>query len=72
LVRTAPGAAVDSLLLLRLDLLDHDTASAGAIGSAANALRGGRDATGALIRARRALAAAPSAPAPLSAWGSPP
>lgn len=72
LVRSAPAAAVDSLLLLRLDLLDRDTSSAGAIESAANALRGGRDATSALIRARRALTAAPSAPAPLSAWGSPP
>jgi hypothetical protein len=72
LVRTAPGAAVDSLLLLRIDLLDRDTTSARALEAAANALRGGRDATGALIRARRALATAPSAPAPLSAWGSPP
>jgi hypothetical protein len=72
LARSAPGAAVDSLLLLRLDLLDRDTASAGAIEAAANALRGGRDATSALIRARRALATAPSAPVPLSAWGSPP
>ena len=72
LVRTAPLAAVDSLLLLRLDLLDRDMAAARAIEAAANALRGGHDATSALIRARRALTAVPSAPAPLTAWGSPP
>ena len=72
LVRTAPGAAVDSLLLLRLDLLDRDTASVRALEAAANALRGGRDATSALVRARLALTALPAAPAPLSAWGSPP
>ncbi len=72
LVRTTPSAAVDSLLLLRLDLLDHDAAAASAIEIAANALRGGKDATNALIRARRALATVPSVPAALSAWGSPP
>jgi hypothetical protein len=72
LVRTAPSAAVDSLLLLRLDLLDRDAGAALAIETAANDLRGGRDATNALIRARRALAAVPSAPAALTAWGSPP
>jgi hypothetical protein len=72
LVRTAPSAAVDSLLLLRLDLLDRDAGAARAIESAANALRGGKDATNALIRARRALAAVPAAPVALSAWASPP
>jgi hypothetical protein len=72
LLRAAPAAAVDSLLLLRLDLLDRDVAAARAIEAAANALRGGRDATSALIRARRSLAAAPTAPAPLMSWGSPP
>jgi uncharacterized protein DUF4175 len=72
LMRTAPAAAVDSLLLLRLDLLDHDIAAARAIETAANALRGGHDATSALIRARRALAVVPSAPAALTTWSSPP
>ena len=72
LMRTAPAAAVDSLLLLRLDLLDRDVAGARAIEAAANALLGGKDATNALIRARRSLAAAPSVPAALTAWGSPP
>jgi hypothetical protein len=72
LVRATPSAAVDSLLLLRLDLLDRDAGAARAIETAANALRGGQDATNALIRARRALAATPSAPAALTAWGSPP
>jgi hypothetical protein len=72
LVRTTPAAAVDSLLLLRLDLLDRDAGAARAIETAANALRGGKDATNALIRARRALATVPTVPAALSAWGSPP
>jgi hypothetical protein len=72
LVRTAPAAAVDSLLLLRLDLLDRDMTAARAIETAANALRAGHDATNALIRARRALASVPSAPAALTSWGSPP
>jgi hypothetical protein len=72
LVRSAPSAAVDSLLLLRLDLLDRDLAAANAIEAAANLLRGGRDATSALIRARRVLGSVSAAPAALSAWGSPP
>ncbi|MGH7654625.1 MAG: hypothetical protein ACREN6_08180 [Gemmatimonadaceae bacterium] len=72
LVRTAPAAAVDSLLLLRLDLLDRDAGAARAIESAANALRGGHDATNALIRARRMLASTPAAPAPLGVWGAVP
>jgi hypothetical protein len=72
LVRATPSAAVDSLLLLRLDLLDRDAAAARAIELAANALRGGHDATNALIRARRMLASTPSAPAPLGVWGAVP
>jgi hypothetical protein len=72
LLRTAPAAAVDSLLVLRLDLLGHDATAAQAVERAADALRSGRNATAALIAARRALAALPSAAAALSAWGSPP
>jgi hypothetical protein len=72
IVKTAPSAAVDSLLLLRLDLLDHDLAAARAIETAANALRSGKDATDALIRARRTLVAAPAEAVALSAWSSPP
>ncbi len=72
LVRTAPSAAVDSLLLLRLDLLERDAAAARALEAAANALRGGRDATNVLIRARRTLVAMPVASEALTAWGSPP
>jgi hypothetical protein len=72
LVRTAPSAAVDSLLLLRLDLLDRDMGAARAIEAAANALRGGHDATNALVRARRMLAATPAVATALTAWGSAP
>jgi hypothetical protein len=72
MVRTTPSAAVDSLLLLRLDLLDRDVAAARAIEAAANALRGGHDATNALIRARRMLAATPAVATALTTWGSAP
>lgn len=72
LVRRAPSAAVDSLLLLRLDLLDRDAATARAIETAADALRTGRDATSSIIRARRMLASAPAAPAPLGPWSAVP
>ncbi len=75
LIKSAPSAAVDSLLILRLDLIDRDVAAAKALETAANALRGGRDAhaaTEALIRARRALATEPAAAAALSAWSTSP
>jgi len=53
------GAAADTLALLRVDALADAPALAQALGDAADALRGGRDATAALVRARR-LAAAPA------------
>ena len=65
-----PAAAVDSLLVLRLDLLDRDAAGARALDDAANALRAGRDATTALIRARRALSGGIERRDALSLWGA--
>jgi hypothetical protein len=65
-----PAAAVDSLLVLRLDLLDRDAAGARALDAAANALRGGRDATDAMIRARRALSGGVTRRDALSLWGA--
>ncbi|HVT40812.1 MAG TPA: hypothetical protein VHE78_17365 [Gemmatimonadaceae bacterium] len=68
---SAPAAAADSLLLVRLDLVDHDAAAARALESAANALRRPGDATAALAGARRALAGPPARQAPLTAWSAP-
>ena len=61
-------AAVDSLLLLRAELLSAAPAVAAPLGDAIDALRAGRDATAPLVAARRALAGAPAAHAGLSRW----
>jgi hypothetical protein len=55
--RLAAGdpAAADTLALLRLDALDEAPELATAVGQAIDALRAGRDATDALVRARRLL-----------------
>lgn len=50
-----PAAAADSLLLLRIAVLERHPRAAEALGAAADALRAGREATAALVRARRAL-----------------
>jgi hypothetical protein len=60
--------AADTLALLRLDALADDPALATAIGAAIDALRAGRDATDALVRARRMLAGEISARRTLPAW----
>jgi hypothetical protein len=66
-----PRSAADSLLVLRIDALADAPAFAAALGDAANALRRGKadDATFALARARRALAAAPAAQDSIARWG---
>jgi hypothetical protein len=64
-----PAAATDSLLLLRIDALGDDPALASALGEAVEALRGGRDATASLLRARRALVGPPSVTDSLGTWG---
>ena len=66
----SPAAAVDSMLVLRLDLLDHDRVAARTLDDAANAMRAGRDATAALIRARRALSGGIERRDALSLWGA--
>jgi hypothetical protein len=53
LVVRAPAAAIDSLVLLRVESLDSSPELAGALGAAIDDLRGGRDATASLARARR-------------------
>lgn len=61
-------AAVDSLQLLRIDALGTEPRFAAALGEATSALRAGRDATAALISARRILAGSPKAISPLEPW----
>ena len=63
-------AATDSLLLLRLDALGDAPSFAAALGEAIEALRTGRDATGAIVRARRAMAGEPQTRRSLPAWGA--
>lgn len=63
----AAAAAVDSLLLVRVDLLSEQPASAAAFGAAIADLRAGRDATASLVAAHRSLAGAPAV-APQSRW----
>jgi hypothetical protein len=50
---TAPAAAIDSLVLLRVESLEAAPALASAIGDAIEAMRANRDASGVLSRARR-------------------
>jgi hypothetical protein len=68
LAAAAPAAAADSLLLLRIDLLDRNPRAATALGAAAEALRQGRDATESLQQSRRALETMGSVSDSLSRW----
>jgi hypothetical protein len=67
----APQAAIDSLLVLRIEALTDAPAFAAALGDATNAMRRGRsaDATSALARARRLLAGTPTVRDSLARWG---
>ena len=69
LLPNAPDAAVDSLLMLRIDALERAPALAAALGQAIDALRAERDATAALAWARRVVAGAPTARDTTSLWG---
>jgi hypothetical protein len=55
-----PGAAIDSLTILRVDALTPAPVFAAALGTAIDDLRAGRDATASLLSARRALSGAPT------------
>jgi hypothetical protein len=70
LLASQPDAATDSLILLRLDALADAPSFAAAIGEAIEALRTGRDATVAIVRARRTIAGEPETRASLPAWGA--
>jgi hypothetical protein len=67
---TQRDAAIDSLLLLRVDALADAPALAASLGTAIDALRAGRDATEALATARRGLGEALVVMHGPSAWGS--
>jgi len=68
LLRANPAAAVDSLLLLRVDAIAPDPAFAAALGIAIDSLRAGHDATAAIARARRAAGGAPLAQRAGTPW----
>ena len=63
-----PSAAIDSLLALRVDALTSAPALAAALAPAIDSLRGGRDATAPLVRARR-IAAGVTVDRSNSPWG---
>ena len=70
LAQTVPAAAVDSLLLLRLELIGRDDTASRALETAANAIRSGKNSTGALIRARRTLAGGVERRNTILPWGT--
>jgi hypothetical protein len=63
-----PAAAIDSIVLLRVEALDAAPSLAVALGDALDALRNDRDATGLLARARRVAGGTVRGGAGLGAW----
>lgn len=61
--------AVDSLMLLRIEVLDTAPASAAALGELIALLREGRDHAASLARARNLLAGPPHGESTMGAWG---
>ena len=70
LAHTMPGAAADSLLLLRLELIGRDDIASRDLEAAANAIRSGKNATNALVRARRTLVGGIERRNTISPWGT--
>lgn len=68
LIDKNPARALSELALLRVDALSSLPAFAAALGEASDAIRGGRDATLPLSRARRALQDPPEITPALSPW----
>jgi hypothetical protein len=68
LADSAPSAAVDSLLVLRVDVVGDAPGLASALDALASAIRTGRDATAPLQRARRAVAGEPTVRDSLGQW----
>jgi hypothetical protein len=69
LVERDRAAAVDSLMLLRVELLDSSPAAAAALGDVVAALREGRDPAPALARARSVLVGPPRSEGAIPSWG---
>ena len=68
LVEQSPQAAIDSLMLLRIDVLASSPASAAALGELVTALRQGRDVAPTLARAREVIAGPPRGNGAMGAW----
>jgi hypothetical protein len=68
LIRSSPRRAMSELALMRADALTSSPAFASALGEATAAMRAGRDATTALVRARRALEISPRGESGLPVW----
>jgi hypothetical protein len=62
-------AAVDSLMLLRVELLDSSPAGAAALGEVVSMLREGREIAPAIARARSVLAGPPRSHGAMRPWG---
>ena len=67
-----PRAGIDSLIVLRLAVVERHPAAASALESAAEEVRAGRDATASLLRARRALDGGVVVRNSLPVWGGVP
>lgn len=68
-LEASPGGGIDSLLVLRLAVADRNPRAASALERAITALRGSRDATAALLGARRALDDDFASADSLARWG---
>jgi hypothetical protein len=68
LAARSPAAAIDSIVLLRVESLDAAPPLAAALGDALAAMRSGRDATASLSRARRIADGAVRGSGRLGAW----
>jgi hypothetical protein len=68
LIGKQPARALTELALIRVEALSAAPDFAAALGEATDAIRGRRDATIALLRARRALDGAPQATPGLPLW----
>jgi hypothetical protein len=68
IIEKQPARAMTELALMRVDALSTLPAFAAALGEASDAIRGGKDATLPLLRARRALEGSPATTPGLPAW----
>lgn len=71
LLTSEPSGALDSLVVLRLAVVERSPAAADALEAAIDAVRTGQDATAPLVRARRALDSALAARDTIESWIAP-